>query len=186
MAETTMPAAEAAVDTLDIEKNSYELAFHILPTVAEGEVLSVFETLKADITKVGGEITLEEAPERVDLAYDIIKSLEGKNRKFSSAYFGWIRFTLESGGVEQLNESMDSNTSVLRYLVIKLTRVEEENPFNFHEKFKSDKMVKTVGEESDVLADPLSNKEEKVVSKEESPETKNKKADVETAEKENK
>jgi ribosomal protein S6 len=56
-----MPAAEANVELLN-EQNSYELAFHVLPTVAEGEVPSVFESIKSLITKDGGEIFDEEAP----------------------------------------------------------------------------------------------------------------------------
>ena len=72
MSETTMPAAEANV-VLENEQNSYELAFHILPTVAEGEVAGVYEALKAQIIKDGGTITDEEAPERFELAYEIVK-----------------------------------------------------------------------------------------------------------------
>ena len=78
MSETTMPAAEAAATTLD-EQSSYELAFHVLPTVAEGEVPGVFEELKTLITNAGGECTSEEAPERIDLAYEIVRHTEGKN-----------------------------------------------------------------------------------------------------------
>ncbi|NIQ05862.1 MAG: 30S ribosomal protein S6, partial [Candidatus Korarchaeota archaeon] len=60
---------------------SYELAFHVLPTVAEGEVPTVFATIKDHITNNGGAIFDEEAPERFDLAYEIVKYLEGRNRK---------------------------------------------------------------------------------------------------------
>ena len=96
-----MPAAEAAAATAgsDDERGSYELAFHVLPTVAEGEVASVFETLKGIITKDGGEIFDEEAPERFDLAYEIVQNIEGKNRKFSSAYFGWVRFKADAAKI---------------------------------------------------------------------------------------
>jgi ribosomal protein S6 len=58
MSESQMPAAEA---------NSYELAFHVLPTVAEGEVAGVYTHLKTLIADAGGTITTEEAPERIDL-----------------------------------------------------------------------------------------------------------------------
>ena len=45
MSETNVPAAEA-----EREANAYELAFHVLPTVAEGEVASVVDTIKSHIT----------------------------------------------------------------------------------------------------------------------------------------
>ncbi|MCA9362783.1 30S ribosomal protein S6 [Candidatus Kaiserbacteria bacterium] len=124
MSKETMPAAEA---------QSYELAFHVLPTVAEGEVAEVFQTLKDLITKAGGELGVEEAPARFELAYEIVKHLEGRNRKFSSAYFGWVRFTVDPAKVEHLDEEIGGNKSILRHLIIKLTKVEEENPYFFHQ-----------------------------------------------------
>jgi len=124
MSKETMPAADAA---------HYELAFHVLPTVAEGEVADVFTSLKTVIEKAGGTITLEEAPARFELAYEIIKLLEGRNRKFTSAYFGWVRFTLEPVQLEELMEEVEATPQLLRHLVIRLTKAEEANPFMFHE-----------------------------------------------------
>ena len=151
MAETTMPAAEVSTEVAQ-ERSTYELAFHVLPTVAEGEVPSVFDSIKALITKDGGEIFDEEAPERFDLAYEIEKHMEGKNRKFTSAYFGWVRFKIASEAIEALTEEVDGNTNILRHLLLKLTKAEEANPFRFHEALASQKMVSTV-EESKVVPD---------------------------------
>lgn len=162
MAEKIMPAAEAAVDVADLsasdiaqadDRNSYELAFHVLPTVAEGEVAGVFENLKAHITKVGGEFFDEEAPERIDLAYDIEQHVEGKNRRFHSAYFGWARFTLESEKLPHLMEEVDGMPEILRTLMLRLTKLEEAHPFRYHEAHKDDeKKVRTV-EEKEILTE---------------------------------
>lgn len=146
MTEETMPAAEAA------ERNSYELAFHVLPTVAEGEVSGVFESIKSLITTNGGELFDEEAPERFDLAYEVVKHIEGKNRKFTSAYFGWVRFRSEGAVLETITEELDADVNILRHLLIKLTKVEEANPFRFHEALAAEKTVTTV-EESKVVPD---------------------------------
>jgi len=150
MAEAIMPATEAAVATHDDERNSYELAFHVLPTVAEGEVSGVFELIKDIVTKEGGEIFGEEAPERVDLAYDIVEHVEGKNRAFHSAYFGWVRFRMASDTASKVLEAMKLQSEVLRHLLIKLTREEEQKPFYFHEAQKENKKVEVV-EEKEVL-----------------------------------
>jgi ribosomal protein S6 len=146
MSEDTMPAAEANEDVLENETYAYELAFHVLPTVAEGEVSSVFEQIKSLITKDGGSIFDEEAPERFELAYEIVKHLEGKNRKFTSAYFGWVRFKAESSIVESLLEEIEGRSDILRHLLIKLSRVEEENPFRFHPALAHEKKVTTIDE----------------------------------------
>jgi ribosomal protein S6 len=135
MSETKMPAAEVN------ELMSYEFAFHVLPTVAEGEVARVFDDIKAHITKNGGELFDEEAPERFDLAYDVEKYLEGRNRKFSSAYFGWVRFKAEPANVDAIMEEIKAIKELLRHLLIKLTRIEEANPFRFHESIVSTRVV---------------------------------------------
>jgi ribosomal protein S6 len=129
MSDKKMPAVEAT----DVELSSYELAFHVLPTVAEGEVVTVFSTLKDIITKHGGELTLEEAPARFDLAYEIVRYLEGRNRKFTSAYFGWVRFTVAPSEIDVISEEVTAAPELLRHILIKLTKNEEAHPFYFHE-----------------------------------------------------
>jgi len=160
MSETTMPASEA-VDVASDERNSYEFAFHVLPTVAEGEVAGVFASIKAHITKEG-EIMNEEAPERIDLVYPIIKSMEGKNRKFTSAYFGWVRFKLDGDKIAGLVEELSTMNNILRHLLIKLTALEEAHPFRFHENRKSVKMVDVVNENAEVLEEVPTEVEENV------------------------
>jgi len=155
MSEETMPAAEAA------ERNNYELAFHVLPTVAEGEVSGVFDTIKALITTNGGELTDEEAPERFELAYEVVKHIDTKNRKFTSAYFGWARFSSEATAIEAINEGMDENENLLRHMVLKLTKAEEADAFRFHEALEEQKVV-TVDAEA-----PAEKKSEKAESADE-------------------
>jgi len=139
-----MPAVEAVV-AVERELSAYEFAFHILPTIAEGEVPAVFASLKDHITKAGGQIFAEETPQRFDLAYEIEKYLEGKNRKFASAYFGWVRFRLGGDALTALSEELAAEKSLLRHLLIKLTKVEEANPLNFHESIAHRK-VETIAE----------------------------------------
>lgn len=165
MAEATMPVTEAeSLAQGEEERQSYELAFHILPTVAEEEVPAVFEAIKTAITKDGGELFDEEAPERFMLAYEVVRHLEGKNRKFQSAYFGWVRFRAEGEVVAKLTHELEINTNILRHLIIRLTRAEEQNPFRFHENIKDQKMVTTVGE-SKVVPDFTTVSEEGAASK---------------------
>ena len=160
MSETNMPAAEAAVAS-EKEVTSYEFAFHVLPTVAEGEVPSVVEILKAHITKAGGQLFDEEAPKRFDLAYDITKYIEGKHRKFSSAYFGWMRFRLEASKLTALTQELEDTKEVLRYLLVKLTKVEEQNPFAFHDSIV-DRKVRTISDEEMAEVEALAAEEEVV------------------------
>ena len=149
-----MPAAEAGVEANERELASYELAFHVLPTVAEGEVTAVFQKLKDIITKSGAEIIGGEAPVRFELAYEIIKYLEGRNRKFTSAYFGWIRFKVEPSAIETVREEVEEVKELLRHLLIKLTKTEELNSFSFVEALENiEQKVHNVEVEEDVKED---------------------------------
>lgn len=133
MSDTNMPAIEAEVRSDEQDVASYELAYHILPTVAEGEVMTVENELKDLITKAGGEIFDTENAQRFELAYEIDKYLEGRYRKFNSAYFGWTRFKLAPAALTALTEHVDEHKQLLRFLLVRLTKVEEANPFKFHE-----------------------------------------------------
>lgn len=132
MSESNMPVTEA-VTADERELAAYEIAYHVLPTVAEGEVDSVTAELKNFITTAGGQIFDEEAAERFELAYEIEKYLEGRYRNFGSAYFGWVRFRLEPQALASVVEAVEEHKSVLRSLTIRLTKAEEANPFSFHE-----------------------------------------------------
>ena len=153
MIETTMPAAEVNLADVHIdERMSYEFAFHLLPTVAEGEVTNVFDSLRNIITKNEGEIFDEEAPERFDLAYKIVQNIEGKNRKFESAYFGWLRFKMESSNLEAIITDVEAVPVILRQLIVKLTKDDEAHPFRFHEAIKDVKIVTTIDTEATTKA----------------------------------
>lgn len=145
-----MPAAEAN-DV--VETNNYELAFHVLPTVAEGEVALVVDAIKAHITTNGGELGIEEAPERIELAYEIEKYLEGKYRKFGSAYFGWVRFSADPATVATITEEIETETNVLRHLLLRLTKVEDEHPFYYHEALAEEQQVANVDVEAALQTD---------------------------------
>ncbi len=161
-----MPTTEAeSVD--EREPAVYELAFHILPTVAEEEVSSVFDSIKGEMTKAGGSLIDEEMPERFDLAYEIMKHLEGKNRNYHSAYFCWVRFSAPGSAIAELHEAVDSRPDILRTLLIKLTKAEEASPFRFHEALRSENPVVTIGSETEAEEVKVEVKEEVKVDNEE-------------------
>jgi ribosomal protein S6 len=161
MNELNMPAVEAASgEEQDVQ--AYELAFHVLPTIAEGEVSTIFENIKASITKIGGVIQSEELPARFDLAFEISQFLEGRNRKFSSAYFGWVRFTLSPDKIGEVTEMVDGTKELLRHLLIRLTKIEEANPFYFHPAI-ADRVVETIIVEAEEEAVEVAPVEDEVV-----------------------
>jgi ribosomal protein S6 len=149
MAENTMPATDVTSND-EREFVAYELAYHVLPTVAEGEVAGVTDALKTLIKNHHGEVFDQEAAERFELAYEIEKYLEGRYRKFSSAYFGWVRFRLEPSALKELVDEVEAHKSLLRTLVVRLTKPEEAAAFRFHEALEI-AQVRTITADEEVV-----------------------------------
>lgn len=97
----------------------YEIGYHIVSSIAEENVPKEVETVKALLSDVKAEIIAEDAPKLTNLAYSISKATGGLRRKFDKAYFGWIKFELETEAVPGLKKKLDGLENVLRYLLIK-------------------------------------------------------------------
>ncbi|OGG88472.1 hypothetical protein A3G62_01960 [Candidatus Kaiserbacteria bacterium RIFCSPLOWO2_12_FULL_50_10] len=124
-------AIEANEDMMR-DAHTYEFAFHILPTVAGTEVADVVKGLTDLLEKEGATITDSEFPERIELAYEIDKVIDGAHKRFHSAYFGWVRMTIQAEGLTRFQEELTHNANVLRSLIVKLSQEEIENPFKYH------------------------------------------------------
>lgn len=152
MTEDTVPAVEAQ-ETDVAEATSYECAFHLLPTVADGEVSRVVDGLKGLVTAHGGEVFDEEMPQRFTLAYEIRRVSEGRSQRYTNSWLGWMRFTLAGSEVARFEEELKHEGQVLRYLLIKLTREELEKPTRVFE-IKSESATVTSSEaDADAPAD---------------------------------
>lgn len=157
MSENNIPATEALLGTVD-ERSQYELAFHILPTVAEEEVPAVFGSIKTLIDSSDGTIIHEEAPLRFDLAYEVVKHTEGRNFRYNHSYFGWVRFVIEGDKLEHLKAEIEHEGHVLRYVILKLSKADIEQPFRvFDVRRKERKTADAVqGEKSAETPKPVS------------------------------
>jgi ribosomal protein S6 len=100
----------------------YELGYHIVSTVAEENLPKEVETLKAIILKDGGSLVSEGEPKLINLAYPMTKSVADSKKKFTTAYFGWLKFETKSELMTAIKKAVDANPNVLRYLLIKTVR----------------------------------------------------------------
>ncbi len=103
----------------------YELGYILAPTVPDTEVDSVVGALKEQIARVEGAVRSEGAPEFIDLAYTMEKTIASKKAKYSQGYFGWMKFESSPEAMEALKKALDGMTEVVRYLLIK-TSLENE------------------------------------------------------------
>ena len=112
------------VETLEKEGGVqvYELGYHIVSTVAEENLPKEVEALKAQVLTDGGSLVSEGEPKLINLAYSMTKSVADTKKKFTSAYFGWIKFETKSELMPMIKKAVDANPNVLRYILIKTVR----------------------------------------------------------------
>lgn len=122
------------------EPRVYELGYHLVPTLSSEQIPEASGAVRGMIEQISKDIIAEELPVFIDLAYQIVKTVDHKNKRFNEAYFGWIKFEALPAGIAELEESLKKNDNVLRYLVVKTIR---ENTF-LAKKFASTKVKETV------------------------------------------
>ena len=102
----------------------YEVGFHVLPTVEEGNVGGILEAIRAELLKGNAEIITEQFPQKITLAYTIERAAQGKREKYTNAYFGSIKFAIEREHIPALEALLRGNKNILRYLLVETMREE--------------------------------------------------------------
>jgi len=101
----------------------YEIGYHIISSVAEEGIPAEVQKIKEVLNKEKAVIISEDAPKLRPLAYKIKKAFGGQYKTFDKAYFGWVKFSLnEDGVIGNIDASLKSNASVLRFLTIRTIR----------------------------------------------------------------
>lgn len=121
MAEMSQ-APEASSQANVSDKPVYEVGFHIIPTVAEADLGSVLEKIRAALSKGETEIIREEFPAKRTLAYTIERAAAGKREKFTESYFGFIKFATDREYVSALAAALRAMNEVVRFLIIETVR----------------------------------------------------------------
>ena len=128
----------------------YELGLQIVPSVAEENVPTIFSGIKDAIEKAGGAFISEEYPKLRPLAYTMVKSHAGQNTKFSMAYFGWVKFEMESGEIASIKEKVEKDLKILRYILIKTVR---EDTLQSHKLTQRRERVEKKAESSEPISE---------------------------------
>jgi ribosomal protein S6 len=146
------------------EELVYELGIHLVSDEGEDKIKGSFENIKKEIEGLKGKILSEESPRLMPLAYTIIKQFQGRNFRYSQAYFGWIKFDMEKDQISDLKTTIDAMPENLRSMIIKTTKEHVMHGPKFSEKreskryFAPEEAVKV--EVKDEIVVPLSTDEE--------------------------
>ena len=105
--------------TKQVEK-VYEVSFHLLPTVDQDAVSSLFDRIKKVIGR-GGEILSEAQPESRDLAYTVrhtVRQRDGSYGRYDASYFGSVKFVASPDFIAQVEKTLSDDEQVLRFLLL--------------------------------------------------------------------
>lgn len=100
----------------------YELGYLLVPTISQDDIPIMYGNIKELIVTFGGVIISDEMPKMVPLAYFMTKVLTNVRNKFNTAYFGWIKFSMNAGKVLELKKKIDLDSNFVRFLILKTVK----------------------------------------------------------------
>lgn len=113
-------------DENEIEESAnsrvYELGYLLVPTLLQEDVPVIFGNLKELISSLGGVTISDEMPKMTPLAYSMLKVVSNVRNKFNTAYFGWVKFTMETNAVLELKKKLDLDPNFIRFLILKTVK----------------------------------------------------------------
>lgn len=100
----------------------YELSYLLMPTLSDDLAAERVAEIKKFIADRGGEEIVSGDPERIDLAYTMIKVIDNKNIRVAEAFFGWTKFTLDPELLVELRAMLEAHNDLIRYLLFKTVK----------------------------------------------------------------
>jgi ribosomal protein S6 len=97
----------------------YEISYLVVSSISEDKLEGEVSALHKLFTEASANIIAEEAPHKETLAYTMRKkTVSGAYEKCDEAYFGWVKFELDSSKVEELKKGIEKHPSILRTLLV--------------------------------------------------------------------
>ncbi len=107
---------------VDSRLGVYEVGYLMVPTIAEESLGEEVTALKDLLSSNGAVFISEEYPKLIELAYQMTRSISNRKQKFTTAYFGWVKFECSSVQAKDIKSLLDKNEKLVRYLLIKTVR----------------------------------------------------------------
>lgn len=118
MEKQTKTAVKDSIDDLKI----YEIGYLISPGIPEEKLGDEANAIRTLVEDNGGVFISDEFPKMRPLAYTIEKKIGTELKKYSQAYFGWIKFEMEKGSLPVIKKALDGNQNIVRSLLINTVR----------------------------------------------------------------
>lgn len=116
-----MQASEKETER-DVNKRVYEVGYLLAPAIPEEDLSVIYGNLKELVASFDGALISDEMPKILTLAYPMVKVIANLRHKFKTAYFGWIKFTMDSDKVLELKKRLDLDSNIVRFLILKTVK----------------------------------------------------------------
>jgi len=108
--------------TAERDVKVYEIGYLIVASIPEEKVAGEISAIKDILAKHKAEVIADESATLRPLAYTMVKKIGTVNRRFDSAYFGWVKFEAAPVEVRLIEKEVKEVDSVLRFLLINTVR----------------------------------------------------------------
>ena len=104
--------------TAERDGKVYEIGYLLVSSIPEEKVAGQVSAIKDILNKHKAEVVADESATLRPLAYTMVKKIGTVNRRFDSAYFGWIKFEAAPVEVRLIEKEVKEVESLLRLLLI--------------------------------------------------------------------
>ena len=104
------------------DQKVYEVGYLLVPGTPEEGVPGLYGNLKELISSLNGQVISDEMPVIINLAYPMQKTVQNVRNKYTTAYFGWIKFQMDRDMVLDLKKKLDQDANIIRFLIIKTVK----------------------------------------------------------------
>jgi ribosomal protein S6 len=100
----------------------YEVGYLLVPSIKEEEISAIYGNLKELVSSFGGQAISDEMPIMINLAYTMQKTVQNVRNKYNTAYFGWMKFYMETDKILELKKKLDLDPNIIRFLIMKTVK----------------------------------------------------------------
>lgn len=100
----------------------YEVGYLLVPTIPEENISVIYGNLKELVSVFGGRMISDEIPTMIPLSYIMQKTVQNIRNKYDTAYFGWMKFFMDSEKILELKKKLDLDPNIIRFLIIKTVK----------------------------------------------------------------
>jgi ribosomal protein S6 len=144
----------------EIDGRVYEVGYLLVPTISEEELPTSYGNLKELVGSFGGNVISDEMPKMIDLSFPMFKTVKNVRSKFSTGYFGWVKFFMDPEKALELKKKLDLDPTIIRFLMIKTVKENTIAAKRFVHRDTVRRKVPTMKKEGEVSDAAPINKEE--------------------------